>query len=81
MFSQKTNKLKLVEKMFVFGGSKLVPTEFVLSFQFQTKGFKTKVGFEPWNLRFRTKNISFGNKTFVFSFHCFQSKAWAAPQR
>ena len=35
-FSQKQTN-KLVEKTFVFGGLKLVATEFVLSFQFQTK--------------------------------------------
>ena len=78
-FSQKQTD-KLVEKRFVFERFKLVPTEFVLSFQFQTNVSK-KVCFEPWNLRFRKGNVSFWNKTFVFSFHCFQSKAWAAPQR
>ena len=50
----KTNKLKLVEKMFVFGGSKLVPTEFVLSFQFQTK-----VSNKGW---FRTLKLTFSHE-------------------
>ena len=50
--------------MFVFERFKVAPTEFVLSFQFQSNVSK-KVCFEPLNLRFRKGNVSFWRKTFV----------------
>ena len=59
---------------------KLVPTEFVLSFQFQTNVSEKRL-FRAPKLTFSKGKPWFGRKTCAFSFHCFQAKTWAAPKR
>ena len=77
VFSQ-TNKL--VEKRFVFEGLKLAPTEFVLSFQFQSN-FSEKGLLRAPKLTFPHGKGWFWEENICFLFRSFQAKAWAAKKR
>jgi hypothetical protein len=76
VFSQ-TNKL--VEKRFVFEGLKLAPTEFVLSFQFQSN-FSEKGLLRAPKLTFPHGKGWFWEENICFLFRSFQAKAWAAKK-